>query len=389
MKRVGILTLYHGSMNFGGVLQACALCRVLDQLEIPNEQIRCIYAEEEEKRELGQTLKKLLNPKVVWRRIQYELNGWRSERQKSGRREAFARFNEKHVPSSGRVYTSANIRECLTEYSAFVTGSDQVWNPDWYCPTLFLDFVPEGTTKLAYAASLGKSSLTEEQKGKFREHLKDFTAVSVREMDAVDIVQPLSPVTVECVLDPTLLLTGEQWGEFCADRLVDGDYLFYYFLGEDANEAELVQAFARKHGLKIIGIPSAARDFSKKERISYDQMIWDASPAEFLSLIRHASYVFTDSFHATVFSCVFRREHFTFPRAGHSGMTSRIQRVASLFETLDHFCDTPDKASLEHIAQLAPIDYTRELSELEQMRKFSMDYLKQHLSGGKALDSAK
>lgn len=379
MKPVGIITLFHGSLNFGGVLQACALCKALDQLGIPNEQIRCIFTVEEEKRDLGQTLKKLMNPKIVWRRIKYELNGRRSEQQKSGRREAFAKFNDAHVPSSGRVYTSANIRECLPEYSAFITGSDQVWNPDWYCPTMFLDFVPSDRTKLSYAASLGKSSLTETQKEQFQNHLKDFTAVSVREVDAVDMVAPLSPVNVECVLDPTLLLSEEQWETISAKRLIEEDYLFYYFLGADAEEAALAESYAREKGLKIVGIPSAARDFSKQEIIHYDHVIWDASPAEFLSLIKHARCVFTDSFHATVFSSVFRKEHIVFPRAHNAGMTSRILRIASLFETHDHFCDTPEKKQLQYLLQLKPISYDRELPELERQRKMSLDYLRKHL----------
>lgn len=379
MKPVGIITLFHGSLNFGGVLQACALCKALDQLGIPNEQIRCIFTVEEEKRDLGQTLKKLMNPKIVWRRIKYELNGRRSEQQKSGRRVAFAKFNDAHVPSSGRVYTSANIRECLPEYSAFITGSDQVWNPDWYCPTMFLDFVPSDRTKLSYAASLGKSSLTETQKEQFQNHLKDFTAVSVREVDAVDMVAPLSPVNVECVLDPTLLLSEEQWETISAKRLIEEDYLFYYFLGADAEEAALAESYAREKGLKIVGIPSAARDFSKQEIIHYDHVIWDASPAEFLSLIKHARCVFTDSFHATVFSSVFRKEHIVFPRAHNAGMTSRILRIASLFETHDHFCDTPEKKQLQYLLQLKPISYDRELPELERQRKMSLDYLRKHL----------
>ena len=379
MKKVGIITLFHGSLNFGGVLQACALCKALDQLGISNEQIRCVYEEEEEERTLLGTLKKLMNPKIVWNRIRYELNGIKSEKQKSGRREAFAEFNRKHVPASERVYTSSNVRECLGDYDAFITGSDQVWNPEWFCPTFYLDFVPSNVPKVSYAASLGKSSLTEKQQEKIKPLLQDFQAVSVRETDAVDLIAPLSPVDVCCVLDPTLLLTRDQWDSVCAERLVEEDYLFYYFLGKDAEEAALTEEYARKMGLKIAGIPNSARDFSKTETITYDHMVMDASPAEFLSLIRHAKCVITDSFHATVFANVFGKEYFVFPRAGHAGMTSRIERVATLFETMDRFCDVPEKKTIAHMQSLPPIDRDRPLPKLEEARRFSLAFLKENL----------
>lgn len=380
MKKVGIITLFHGSLNFGGVLQACALCKALDQLGIPNEQIRCVYEEEpEEQRTLLGTLKKLVNPKVVWNRIRYELNGMKSEQQKSGRREAFAQFNARHVHSTDRVYTTANVHECVGDYDAFITGSDQVWNPEWYSRTLYLDFVPSNVTKIAYAASLGRSSLSEKQQARVREHLKDYRGVSVREMDAVDIIAPLSAVEVSCVLDPTLLLQKEEWYDVCAPRQLEEDYIFYYFLGKDGPEAALAEEYARKTGLKIAGIPNSARDFSKKETIHYDFEVMDASPAEFLSLIRHAKVVLTDSFHATVFSNIFEKEYFAFPRAGHDGMNSRIHRVASLHETMERFCDVPEKKTVAHMEAMPPIDWSRPLPELQKEREASLNFLREHL----------
>lgn len=388
MKKVGIITLFHRSLNFGGVLQACALCKALDQLGIPSEQIRCVYGGEDEtvERTFMTVLKKLMNPKIVWKRICYEVNHIlyevkraKSEKQKAGRRQAFDEFIGKHIPVSKRIYTASNVHECLKEYDAFITGSDQVWNPEWFYPIYFLSFVPSNVSKISYAASLGKSSLTENQQAKYQSLLQDFKAISVRETDAVDIIAPLAPVEVSCVLDPTLLLSREQWDEVCAERLVEGDYLFYYFLGKDAEEAALTREYARKTGLKIAGIPNAARDFSKTETITYDHMVKDASPAEFLSLIRYAKCVVTDSFHATVFANVFEKEYFVFPRAGHPGMTSRIERVATLFETMDRFCDVPEKKTVEHMQSLPRIDWNRPLPKLEEARCFSFDFLKKNL----------
>ena len=184
------------------------------------------------------------------------------------------------------------------------------------------------------------------------------------------------------MLDPTLLLTQEQWDEVCADRLVEGDYLFYYFLGKDANEAALAEEYARKNGWKIVGIPSAAGDFGNRDRIHYDQKFMNISPAEFLSLIKFARCVFTDSFHATVFSCLFRKAYFVFPRSEHSGMSGRVRGVAALFGTLDRFCDVPEKKTLDYVQNLAPVEDDREYPELEKRREASLAYLKKNFIVG-------
>ena len=380
MKKVGIITLFHGSLNYGGVLQACALSKALDHLGIPNEQIRCVFdVEEEEQRTVLGTLKKLMNPRTVWNRIQYDRNARKAEQNRAGRREAFAAFNARYVPGSDRVYSTADIQECLGNYDAFVTGSDQVWNPEWYCRTLFLDFVPSDRAKISYAASLGKGSLTERQQQRIRDHLKDFRAVSVRETNAVELIAPLSPVPVACTLDPTLLLTGEQWQQICAEKMTQEKYIFCYFLGSDQEAAAAIQEYADQKHCRIAGIPYIIADHSEKSTISYDLVYPDASPAEFLSLIRNAEAVFTDSFHATVFSNLFEKEHFVFPRSGHSAMGSRIHRVTEIFGTTERFCDTPQKRTMEYLTKLPPIGKTVRQADLEQLRNASMEYLYRNL----------
>lgn len=69
-------------------------------------------------------------------------------------------FAENKISHSATVYTAETIQNCQT-YDVYITGSDQVWNPDWYEPAFFLTFVPNSRKKIAYAASLGHSSLTE------------------------------------------------------------------------------------------------------------------------------------------------------------------------------------------------------------------------------------
>ena len=378
MKKVGIVTHFHGSLNYGGVLQACALCRVLEQMDMAPEQIR-FTMDYIRKRSLGQTVLKLLNPVLVWNYADYKIRStWRSKAL-GGRRIAFQNFNKQFVPSTKTVYNPDSIKECGENYDAFITGSDQVWNPDAYFGAYFLDFAPSGKPKLSYAASVGKSELTEPMQEIYRGDLEDFTAISVREKNAVGIIQPLTSLPVQQVLDPTLLLKKEQWDDLCAERLVEGEYLFCFFLGYNPQARKLAKEYAAKHGLKIVTIPHASSLYVSGGSTWGDVRIWDASPAEFLSLVKHAACVFTDSFHACAFSTVYEKNFFVVHRAGRPGMSGRIYSLLELLGCEGHFCDTEEKMQRSYLESLEPVDYDKPKAELENLREKSFAYLRKNL----------
>lgn len=379
MKKVGVITHFHGSMNYGGVLQACALCRVLKEMDVEAEQIR-FTMDYIRKRSLGQTLLKLMNPVLVRDFAEYKIRAFWRSRNLGNRGKAFRSFNADHVPSTQRVFNPDSVKECAAAYDAFITGSDQVWNPDAYFGAYFLDFVPTGKKKLSYAASVGKSSLSEPMQEIYRGHLEDFTAISVREKNAVDIIQPLTQLPVEQVLDPTLLLTKEQWDEMSAPRLVEEKYMFCFFLGYNPQARALAKAYARKHGLKIATIPHASSLYVAGGNTWGDHRFWDASPAEFLSLVKHAQCVFTDSFHACAFSSVYQKNFFVVQRAGHAGMSGRIYSLLSLLECEDHFCDSQEKLELSYVDALKAVDYSAPKPELEALRSRSLAYLERNLA---------
>ena len=379
MKKVGIVTHFHGSMNYGGILQACALCRVLEQMDVKPEQIR-FTMDYIRKRSLGETILKVMNPVLVWKLVEYRVRSfWRSQKL-GGRRTAFQNFNKQFVPSTKTVYNPDSIKNCGDLYDAFITGSDQVWNPDAYFGAYFLDFAPAGKPKLSYAASVGKSSLTEPMQEIYRGHLEDFTAVSVREKNAVDIIQPLTNLPVEQVLDPTLLLKKEQWDGICSRRLVEDKYLFCFFLGYNPQARKLAKAYARKHGLKIVTIPHASSLYVSGGSTWGDVRVWDASPAEFLSLVKHADCVFTDSFHACAFSSVYEKNFFVVQRTGHAGMSGRIYSLLALLGCESHFCDTEEKLNLTYLESLEPVSYAEPKAELETLREKSFAYLRRNLA---------
>lgn len=379
MKRIGILTHFHGSINYGGVLQACAMCRVLEKMGFAPEQIR-FSMESPHRRTVWETVCKLLNPVLVISFVKDKIKAfWRSKRLR-GRRQAFGDFNRQYVPSSEAVYDSSAIKACGDLYDGFITGSDQVWNPEYYFGAYFLDFAPAGKPKLSYAASIGKKTLTAEFADRIRGHLKEFTAVSLRERDAVALVQPLTELPVEQVLDPTLLLDREQWDSMCSGPLVEQPYLFCFFLGHAPKARALAREYARKNGLKIVTIPHASSLYVRGGSSWGDVRLWNASPADFLSLVKNARCVFTDSFHACAFSTVFQKEFFVFQRAGHAGMSGRIESLLAMLSCQEHFCDTEDKLCLSYMEAQRPVDYRIGEERLSPLRDVSLEFLERSLA---------
>ena len=385
MKKVGIITQFHNSINYGGVLQAYALCRAIRDMGCSAEQIRFIPGAPEEyavRKPLMARVINLFRPAILKDYLFSKAEEARNASiaaQINRRREVFLAFGQEHIPQSSRAYPAEEIGQTAEAYDCFITGSDQVWNLNWYQGAYFLDFVPAGKAKLSYAASLGMRSLTEQQQEKLRQLLTGFAAVSVREEDAVDLVQPAAEVPVECVLDPTMLLSAKQWDEICSEKLIRDPYLFCYFLGDNSELRTIAAEYARRHGLKIVTIPHASGLYTKNDRFFGEEKVWTASPGDFLSLIRHADCIFTNSFHAAVFSGIYEKQYVVFPRHKADRMVSRIYTLTGYFGCQDHFCDSDEKCTLDYIDLLPRIRYDRPLDVLIRRREQSLAFLERNL----------
>lgn len=376
MKKIGILTFYHGSRNYGGNLQAYALCRYLRGLGYDAEQICFTRAPARLSSKTPSSLLRSLRYRS--KRLPGQLAAAFLKRRLRCRAVAFAGFN-REIPHSETVYTQYTVQDC-DGYDIYIAGSDQIWNPSWMMPSYFLDFVPPGKPKLSYAASLGCHTLKAEEAAAIRELLAGFSAVSVREQDAVELLAPLSPVAVEWVLDPTLLLSPGEWDEVCEERRIEGPYVFCYFLGESLENRRLAAAFARGRGLTLVCLPYLQGAFRKCDLGFGDTRLYDVTPGGFLSLIKHAAFVLTDSFHAAVFSELYRKDCAALPRGNGEGMESRLYSLLSLFQDVPRFCDTEEKRTPAYLESLPPMDPDRPLPALEALRKRSREFLMENLT---------
>lgn len=375
--KIGIITHYHNSVNYGGNLQAYALCRVLNDSGYHAEQI--VYDKKDDVLLPG-TRKTGLSKIVrgLAGRAKRVIGIWKLRKLQpalQSRNMAIRRFNENAIPHSAVCYQKDSITKANGEYDVFITGSDQVWHPKAVCGAYLLDFAHDEKTKLSYAASISADRLPAELQERYRECLASYDAVSVRERDAVEILSPLTPVQVQWVLDPTLLLDRQQWDGICTEKAVEEPYLFCYFLGDASADRRLATEYARHHGLKIVTLPHLNGAFHRSDVGFGDRVLYGVSPNEFISLIKYADCVMTDSFHATVFSMIYERNFFVFQRSGHGAMSTRIHSLTGLIGAEAHFCATQEQANLDYLESVPPVDYHREHTKLEEMKRNSRNFL--------------
>lgn len=369
MKQIGIITHYYGSKNYGGVLQSYALCQFLKNQGFDAEQIQFDKDKSESiKRRLGKAYRYILS---IPRRIKY-----RSLYKEIRCREVkFAAFRDGEICHSKEVFTQDSLNRLAKEYQLYITGSDQVWHPNAVCDAYLLDFGVLGIKKMSYAASIAKDTLSAEESGRYKKAFKDYAAISVREKSAVKLLRPITPVEIQWVVDPVFLLRREEWRSLVGSKCDSEQYALCYFLGSDSTEREIAKEYAKCKNLKLKVMPFLNGEISEDDLDYGDERIINASPSEFVQLIQNAEIVFTDSFHATAFSLLFERQFYVFERSFQSSMGSRIESLTELFGVQDHYCNIPNRTTFDYIYETASIDYSKEFTAFETMRKSSIGYL--------------
>ena len=294
----------------------------------------------------------------------------RGERFDRFKRERFGHFSE-------HINEYIKLRRYAEKFTDVLVGSDQLWLPSGNGTNFYnLMFAPRACNKIAYAASFGVSSIPERQKEETAEYLRRIQHISLREEAGQRIVKELTGRDVPVILDPTMVLTRQQWDAAIPDKAVtEGEYLFCYFLGNNPSQREEVTALARVLGLKIVVLRHLDEYIAKDETFG-DEAPYDVGPEEFVNLIRHAKYVCTDSFHGSVFSILYHKQFISFNRYG-DGTNSRNSRLDTLFGNIG--IDRRFHGDLENEIQ-REIDYDAVDSKLETLRCRSDRFIRDALS---------
>lgn len=377
MKKVGLMTCFLD--NYGACLQAYALSTTIDSLGYDCEILQYIEPEGYFEPSVSNYLKNTCIYNKLRSISPSYKNAYLCEKIK---RKSFDRFRKKYLNISEKKYHCFDeLKSANKDYDMFVCGSDQIWNPTFYGgnnKAYFLSFAEKGKKKISYAPSIGLDKIPDQYAKDFSDLVRYLDNISVRESNAVDIVKELSGCDAKHVLDPTLLLNGEQWSEIVGEkRIVKNPYIFCYLFGNhDEYDVAIEHLREISGGLEVVIVPFCERHLKNP----YTK-IYDAGPLEFLNLIKNAQYVITDSFHATVFSILFSRPFFTLPRFKENQKNSMNSRIYSLLDAVGAQDRLIDYSQVNSFRADGDIDYVAVHSNLTSMRKSSLEYLKGALEG--------
>lgn len=374
--KFGIVTHYYKSNNYGGNLQAYALCKVIEKNGYKAEQL-CLPSGYYQKKAFPK--RQIIDFKNFIKSSIYKFKYKNYYKNLKIRTNAMEKFNQEQIPHSDICYDLRNIKKSLSNYQAFITGSDIVWGPKVHSPFFFLNFVPCEIPKFSYAASLGTNQLTDSEKEIFKNDLASYQAISVREKSVAPILSQVTGKEVEICLDPTLLLDKEDWNEICSCRMLEDEYVFCYFLGNNSSAIKVAKEYAKKNKLKLVNIPYLSNEYNSLKDFG-DVKLSNVSPSDFLSLIKHANCIFTDSFHACVFSYIYKKNVIAFRRSKNDDLSVRVKDFLSLIKAENHYCDTDEKESLQYIDEQITLDCCYELENINSLKKKSLSYLQKNLT---------
>lgn len=383
-QKLALVTCYF-QPNYGSQLQAYATQLLFDKLGVENETV-CIDGL---RREINKAKYKYFLSKIfdrntvvdkmatVRKMIAKKTKGKAFAEQLQERNGMFREFEQTMFRLSRRFDSKNELGKAAREYAAFVVGSDQLWLPsnieaDYYT----LNFVPQEVCKMAFATSFGVSALPYRQAKKAELFLKRLDYISVREKSGQKLVKDLSEREVPVVCDPTLIFTAEEWSTILSqERFYSEPYLFCYFLGNNPEQREWVKRVKEETGFKIVQMQHCDEYIASDETFP-DEAPYNIGPKEFVQLIRDAEYVFTDSFHCTVFSMLFSKNFFTFRRYNNDSIVSTNGRIYSLLSLVHQ-----EKRLLRGDEKVKPclneeIDYPLVHEELGKLRTFSYGWIR-------------
>lgn len=349
---IGILT-FHNALNFGAVLQAYATQCVLERygydVQIINYENANIKATYQKKVKISSNIKKTLVSIIVFL---FNLI----------RKKKFEFFIKEYLHLSEKVYTESD--HDISTYDVLLVGSDQVWNPKQtggYDKFYWGNFCHKGRL-IAWSASAKENAFTENDEEYLRKYLKNFDVITVRETGIRDFLQNYVDMPIKVTLDPTLLLSKNDWLKLCYP-VREKNYVLVYAMLDGQNVEQMGKTLAKKTNRELVVLNPI---INAKIAKGYKQY---ASPQDFISYIVNADYIVTSSFHGTAFSILFEKQFFSII---HKGQTN--QRIESLLK-ITHL-DNRIVSEINDFQTVLEIDYASVRTFLEVEKSQTLSYLR-------------
>lgn len=369
MTKIGLIT-YHAPYNFGSTLQAYATQEKLKDFGYETEIVN--YRMIPQKKAYS-----LIRTNAGKKALLFDLAQFPVYPQKRKRAERFEQFFSSHLNLTDEFEEPEEFLKQASRYDVMVSGSDQIWNKesnelsssDWkYMMPFLLDGV-EGK-KVSYASSIGNS--TEDDLQHIAPYISSFDHIAMREGSSAEKIGKLIGREVETVLDPTLLLTGEEWRQKIGVKKanIEKPYVLFYSLtgfkplrrGEGLLKKIADQGYQIRFITPYFNYPWNDKHFVNA--VSY-------GPIEFLKAIYNAEAIVTDSFHGTIFSINLGKKFYSINGQNVSDFrkTDILEKLGLMNRSITW--DT----QFEELDQ-SEIDYRKVNEKLAELRKHSIDYLK-------------
>jgi len=368
MKRVGIVTMPR-ALSYGAILQSYALHRTIVEMGYECELIDYIYPNAFHLASKFQTT-------AVWKKKLRSLVSslCLTEKLYDSRIRRFNEFLENYIPFTDKAFMSfEELQAAPPLYDVYITGSDQVWNPNFILddPCFFLRFAPNNSRRVAYAASFAVSRIPSKFHGQYSRYLHDIDILSVREDTGVALVKQLTGRSCDLVLDPSLLVHANGWGEISAPFSYDGPYLVCYCLGGFPYVRNLCRHIAKITGYSIVHV--WPQPYERLKRSMYS--IFDAGPSEFIGIFQNASFVVTNSYHGMAFAIDFGKPFFSVVQRGIA-FDSRQESLLRLFRLEERGLESGDPFPSEEQLHM---DYDLVEAVLVEKRRESLSFLRKAL----------
>ena len=356
--KIAILT-YHNAINYGAILQAMALNRVINDMGYECNTID--YQSCTIKRQYN--FRRLKDSTSLKNFFAHNLICILHEKKKK----RFYQFLE-NIRLSQKC-TKEELKQVVQEYSIVIVGSDQVFNPvsNNNDTAYFLDF-SDTQKKCSYGASIGSIEQFERMKFDPFPYLKNFEIITMREEESAAYFQKKLNRKCDVVLDPVWLLPVSEWEKYISFKKKE-DYIFVYNLMDYSYMREKIKKLKKETGLPVYVVNRTI--IGEYQYFGWSKNFSNCSPGDFLGLIKNATYIVTDSFHGTSFAIIFRKQFFSALNPETSNTNSRITNILKKCN-LEERSFTPEK----EIDGKNIIDYSVLGNMIEEEKSQSIELLR-------------
>lgn len=369
MKKIRILT-FHYAHNYGAMLQAYALQKVLSKNE--ENEVKFIDYRKSNIENSYKIFKPIRKNIPMW--FKDNFNSLKYYTSKKLRYNNFNEFLYGKLNLTERIHSIKEL-ESLSKADMYITGSDQVWNTNIVrelSDIYTLNFKSNSGKKIAYAASVGDANLIVENAEEYKNKISNINYISVRENDAKIELEKIINKNIELVLDPTLLLSVDDWNNEIKNYTnITDEYILAYVVNPDSEYIKIVNDLSQKTGLKIIHFGLENPGYNNVFKSAYTE-----GPLDFINYIKNAKYVVATSFHATVFSILFKKKFFIVPHRKTGARVTNILKQLGIegraFSSLEDF---------KNIDYNFETDWKIVEKKLEDERKKSIKWLTNAIEG--------